>query len=140
MNQRNVSILIHDVIAEEYYANGGYLGENSEPLLCRLEDGVVHTKGLGMVMIYGDPLLGRVNKIIDRVVQAGIYNCWISCRLNLIKIYARMIALVHPLEGYHSFNLCHIQPAFYLLWIGWCLGALCFALELMYNSLFHKRI
>jgi len=78
MNQRNISILFNDVLAENCYANGSFLGENSEPLMCRLEDGVVYTKGFGMVMLYGDPLMGPVNKIIDRLVQAGIYNHWIS--------------------------------------------------------------
>jgi hypothetical protein len=138
--QKNVSILIDDAVADEKYANGHYVGQNSEPLLCRLEDGLAYSTGLGMIMFYGDPLMGRVNKIIDRVVEAGIYNHWISLRLNLLKIRARKIALVHPLDGYYSFNLYHMQPAFYLLLMGWCLSALCFVLELLYNRILHRRI
>jgi hypothetical protein len=140
MNQRNISILFNDVMAAQCYANGSFLGENSEPLMCRLEDGVVYTKGFGMLMLYGDPLMGPVNKIIDRLVQAGIYNHWISYFVNMIKCRHSKIAIVHPLDGYHSFNLYHLQPAFYLLLIGWCLSVLCFALELMFNGIFHKEV
>ena len=65
------SLLIVDLIAEEHYAYGGYDGWNSDSLLCSLEDEVAYSTGLGIIMIYGYPLLGRVNKIIDRVVEAG---------------------------------------------------------------------
>jgi hypothetical protein len=86
-NQRNISILINDFYAANFFANGSFLGEKSEPLLCKLEDGVVYTKGFGMVMLYGDPLMGPVNKTIDRLVQAGIYNHWISYRVNWINVF-----------------------------------------------------
>jgi len=51
MYQKNISILIADMFAEETYADGGYFGENSEPLECRLEN-------------FG--------------IEAGIYKYWIS--------------------------------------------------------------
>jgi len=133
---KNVSILTTDINAEENYANGDYVGENSEPLLCRLEDGVVYNTGLGMIMFHGDPLMGLVNIIIDRVVESGLYNHWISFRLYLMKLGTHKIAIIHPLDGYYSFNLNHMQPAFYLLLMGWCLSVLCFIVELFYNRVF----
>jgi len=139
IHQKNVSILIPDMLAEEKYANGAYVGENSEPLLCRLEDGVVYNTGLAMVMFHGEPLMGRVNIIIDRVVEAGLYNYWVSFRFNFFKIESRKIAIVHPLDGYYSFNLYHMQPAFYILLMGWFLSALCFMVELLYKRILHKR-
>jgi len=75
----------------------------------------------------------RVNEIIDRVVEAGLENFWISLTFNHRKLRARKIAIVHPLVGYYGFNLCHLQPAFYILLIGWCLSALCFMVELLCN-------
>jgi hypothetical protein len=48
------------------------LGENSEHLVCRLEEGVVYNDGLRMAMLNGDPLMIRINEIIDRVVEAGL--------------------------------------------------------------------
>jgi len=137
---KNLSILLIDKDAEDYYANGDFLGENSEPLLCSLEDGVFYSFGQAMLMLHGDPLLKRVNEVIDRVVEAGIYNYWISMNMNLLKLYSRKIAIVHRLSGYYSFNLYHMQPAFYLLLMGWCLSALCFISEVLYNYIFSKRI
>ena len=39
-----------------------------------------------------------------------------------MKLGSRKIALVHLLDGYYSFKLYHMQPAFYLLLIGWWLS------------------
>jgi len=138
--QKNVSILLFDQDAEDNYARGYFVGENSEPLLCRLEDGVVYSFGLSMIMFHGDPLMKRVTEIIDRVVEAGLYNYWISLRMFLLKFYSRKITIVHALAGYYSFNLYHMQPAFYLILIGWCLSALCFMIEVLYNLTFRKRM
>ena len=138
--QKNVSILVVDKAAEDNYAGGDYVGENSEHLLCKLEDGVVFSSGLTMVMFHGDPLMRRVTEIIDRVVETSLYNIWISLNMNRRKIVSRKIAIVHPLDGYYSFNLYHMQPAFYLLLMGWCLSALCFLIELLCNRVCSKRV
>jgi hypothetical protein len=138
--QKNVSILMMDKVAEDNYAMGDYVGENSEHLLCKLDDGVVFTTGLTMIMFHGDPLMWRASEIIDRIVEAGIYNYWISLNINFRKILSRKIAIVHPLDGYYSFNLYHMQPAFYLLLLGWCLSAFCFLVQLFYNRVYSKKV
>jgi hypothetical protein len=137
--QKNVSILVDDRSAERHYAGGNFIGENSEPLVCRLEDGVVFTTGLSMIMFHGDPLTKRFTEIIDRVVEAGLYNFWISLTTNLDKIRSRRIAIVNALDGYYTFNLYNMQPAFYLLLMGWCLSAICLIVELFYNCVLSKR-
>jgi hypothetical protein len=138
IHQKNVSVLLSDISAEISYATGSLIGENSEPLLCRLEDGAFLNNGLSMIMFQGDPLLRRVTEIIDRVVEAGLYNYWISLYMHSLKIDARKIAIVHPLDGYYSFNLYHMQPAFYLLLMGCCLSALCFMMELLFKRVLTK--
>jgi hypothetical protein len=75
---KNVSVLVNDMFAEMNYAHGVFVGENSKPLICRLEDSVVYTTGLTIILFHGDPLLRRVSENIDRVVEAGIYKYWIS--------------------------------------------------------------
>jgi hypothetical protein len=137
--QKNVSIVQSDMNAEVNYATGGYVGENSEPLLCRLEDGVLANTGLAMIMFHGDPLLRRVNEIIHRVVEAGLYNCWFSLRINRLKLLSRKIGIALPLDEYYSFNLYHMQPGFYLLLMGWCLSVFCFFVEVMYVLVLSKR-
>jgi hypothetical protein len=136
--QKNVSVLLLDKVAEDEYARGDFVGENSEPLLCRLEDGIIYTFGQSMIMFHGDPLMRRVNEIIDRVVEAGLYNHWVSLNKHVLKLYSGKIAIVHPLDGYYSFNLYHMQVAFYLLLMGWCLCVLCFVFEVLYNHIFTK--
>jgi hypothetical protein len=136
---KNASILLSDLDAEVKYSLGNILGDNSKPLLCGLEDGLFYNDGLRMVMFHGDPLMRRVTEIIDRVVEAGIYNFWKSLLMNSAKISSHKISLVHPLDGYHSFNLYHMQTAFYLLLMGWCISALCFLVEVFYNRLLSKR-
>ena len=101
-------------------------------------------------MFDGDPLLKRVNEIINRVVEAGLFKHWISFSDNKIKLISRKIAATHPLDGYYSFNLYNMQPAFYLLYnmqpafyllfLGLCLSALCFMVELLYNCVLNKRM
>jgi hypothetical protein len=135
---KNVSILMPDIIAEVNYASGNFVGENSEPLLCRLEDGVVFSYGKSMLMIHGNPLMRRVTEIVNRVFEAGLYNYWISLNRNMHKILSRKIAIVHPLDGYYSFNLYHMQTVFFLLLIGWCLSAFCLIVELFYNCVLCK--
>jgi hypothetical protein len=135
---KNVSFLFSDIYYEENYATGDFVGENSEPLVCKVEDGVFLQIGETMATIHGEPLMRRFNEIIDRVVEAGIYKFRISLLMNWYKIFSRKISLVHPLDAYYSFNLYHMQPAFYLLLIGWCLSALCFMVELLYNRVLSK--
>jgi len=139
MYHRNISIFFADLNAEFFYALGYNLGANSQPLLCKLEDGVVYNNGLRMVKLNGDPLLRRISEIIDRVVEAGFYNFWISVFMHETKIDSRMLSIVNPLDEYYSFNLYHMQPAFYLLLMGWCLSSLCFMFELLYNRQLCKR-
>jgi len=139
MYHKNTSLLLSDLYVEFLYARGYWLGENSEPLLCRLEDGVVYNDALRMVMLQGDPLMRRVTEIIDRVVEAGLYNFQISKEMNLNKILSPEISLFRQLDGYCRFKLHHMQPAFYLLLMGWCLSIICFMVELLYYGVLNKR-
>jgi hypothetical protein len=137
--QKNVSVLLFDMYAEVQYVCGYFVGQNSEPLICRLEDGVLFPYSLRMMMLHADPLMRRVSEIIDRVVEAGLINYTFSLYMNLLKVYSEKIAIVQPLDGYCSFKMYHIQPAFYLLLMGCGLSSLCFVVELLYNRCLRKR-
>jgi hypothetical protein len=90
-------------------------------------------------MLHGDPLMRRVTEIIDRVNAAGLYNYWNSLRKHSLILGSLNETIVNPLDGYYSFNLDHLQSAFYLLLIGWCLSALCFVVEILCNRALNKR-
>jgi len=138
--QKNVSFLMMDSNAEILYDGGLFVGDNSEPLVCRLEDGVVYFSGLHMIMFHGDPLMMRVNELIARYFEAGLYNFWVIISTGRSKLFSRKKPIFQLLDGYYNFNLYHLQPAFYLLLIGWCLSALCFMIELLCNGVLNKRM
>ena len=131
--------MFSDLDIELFFASGNNLGEFSESLVCRLVAGVLHNEGLGMITLKGDPLMRKVNEIIDHVVEPGLYNYWISLDIHELKCLSRKITLVHPTDRYYSFSLYHMQPAFYLLWMGWCISAICFMVEVFYNRVLSKR-
>ena len=135
---KNVPFFMSDLSSEINIDYAYSLGKSSKPWFCRLENGMVYNKGLRMVMMKGDPLLRRISEIFDRVVEAGFYNFWVSFNRHESKITFRKIAINHNLDGYFSFNLYHLQPAFYLLLVGYCLNALFFIYELLYNRLINK--
>jgi len=137
-DHKNVSIILYDKEAELRYATGEFVGKNAEPLMCKLEDSTFLNFGQSMQLFHGDPLMKRVNEIIDRVVEAGLYKIWYTLQIHTHKIYSHKIAIVHPLDGYYSFNLYHMQPAFYLLFMGWCLSVFCFMIEVLYIRLLSK--
>jgi hypothetical protein len=135
---KNVSVLFSDFSFETSYINGSLSGENGEPLLCKVNDGVLFITEFVMLMFYGDPLLKRINDIFYRVVEACLYNDWISLLLNGERIRHQKIAIVHPLDEYYSFSLYHMQPAFYLLLMGLCLSVFCFVFEVVCFRLLNK--
>ena len=127
-----------DKVAENNYAAGTFVGENSEPLLCRLEDGIIFKTGQSMIIFRRDPLLRQASEIIGSVLEAGLYNYWISGLMHSFKLGSHKIAIVHQFDEYYSFNLYHMQPAFSLLLLGWFLSAICFMFEVLYNRVLGK--
>jgi hypothetical protein len=139
LRRKNVSILLNDFEAE-FMKAVIYKDEGNSEALCRLEDGVVFSVSRTMIMLHGDPLLRRVNEIIDRVVEAGIYNHWLSVFCSALKVLFSNVSLVQPFDGYYSFNLFHMQRVFYLLLMGWCLCTLCFMVEILYHHVLNKIV
>jgi hypothetical protein len=135
---KNVSILLSDLSAEYLYAIGISADQKSKPLLYGLEDGVFFPVMRTMIMFHGDPLISRVNEIINRVVEAGLHNHWNSLDFNFGKILYQKESFIQPLDEYSIYKLYHMKTAFYLLLMGWCFSALCFIVEVLYNCVLHK--
>jgi hypothetical protein len=137
--QKNVSMLLPDSEAEYLFAFGFFVDENSKPFFCGLEDGVIFPYSRTMMMFPGDPLMRRVNEIIDRVIEAGLYNYWHSKEINFDKILFEKVRNIEQFDEYYSFKLYHMQSAFYLLLMGWCISALCFTFEVLHHRVLSKR-
>jgi hypothetical protein len=102
-------------LLKENYSAGVYVGKNTAPLSCRLEDGVVLNTGQTMLIFHGDALMRRVNEIINHVVEICIHNYWVSLRNNKFKLYSRKIPLLNRLMDitaltFITFNL--LLPCF----------------------------
>jgi len=69
-------------------------------------------------MFHGDPLLRRVTEIIDHVVEAVLYKYWIYLSMNIFTLHSRKTAILHPYDGYYSFNDYHMQPPVCLILMG----------------------
>jgi hypothetical protein len=136
---KNVSVFYADNYFKYQFDNGYYVGGNREPILCRVDDGVFLNTETVMVMFYGEPLLKRINDIFGRVVEAGLIKFWVSHFVYEYKISVQKIAILNPLDEYYSFNLYHMQPAFYLFLMGLCLSVFCFVIELICYRLLNKR-
>jgi hypothetical protein len=135
---KNVSVFMSDQIFQYESSQFRYVGGNGEPLFCGIDDGMYLNGQSVMIMFYGEPLLKRVNEIFGRVVEAGLYKFWLSQYTNLYKVLYRSIPIVNPLDEYYSFNLHHMQPAFFLFLIGLCLSAFYFVIELFCYRLLNK--
>jgi len=79
---KNISYFTSDLNAEMVNDHAYSLGKTSEPMICTLENGVVYNEGLRMVMFHGDPLFRLVSEIINRLVEAGFYNFWVSLDMH----------------------------------------------------------
>jgi hypothetical protein len=70
--------------------------------------------------------------------QVCTFNCLISRFMRYHKLLTSKIALVQPLDGYYSFNLYHMQPAIFLLWL---IGVLvpCFDIRVVVQPCFKQK-
>jgi hypothetical protein len=129
---KNISLILDELSIEERYSSSSLMDENSKPLLCCLEDGVVMYGDSVMMMRMGDPLLERINDIIHRVVEAGIFMQWKKSHFDNMKVRAGTIRSYRPLNNYYSFAMKHMHPAFYLLLMGYAVSTSVFILEIAY--------
>jgi hypothetical protein len=139
VREQNVSVLMMDISIKVAANVFPLLKKSDKHSLCRIDDGLFYNSESVMVMFYGDPLLKRVNEIIDRVVEAGLYSYWFSQFEDQYEALFRKFNISIPLEDYYNFNLYHMQPAFHLLLIGLCLSVFCFVIEVIFYRLLNKR-
>ena len=73
LDYKNISMILADLSIEEKYFTSSLMDENSKPLICPLDDGILMTIYYAMMMRMGYQLLGRIDEIIQRVVEAGLF-------------------------------------------------------------------
>jgi hypothetical protein len=147
---KNISIILEEVDTEEKYSTPSLMDENSKALICPLADGVMMiicpladgvmmTLLIAMIMRVGDPLLERIDEIIQRVVEARIFMQWKKSHFDKVKLGSGTLHSYSILDDYHSFTLEHMQPAFSMLLMDFCISTLILLLELTYHRVIHLR-
>lgn len=116
----NISLILDELSNEEQYDNSQLMDENSKPLLCRLDDGVIMEGNHVMMMGVGHPLLDGISDIIVRAVEAGIFRRRKKTQFDRTKVRARATGICSPLNCYYSFTVSHIQATFHLLLVCFC--------------------
>jgi hypothetical protein len=130
--QVRISAVLWNNYLVEYYTMGGLFGSaTGRPLLCKVPDGTVLITQDVMYVPNGNPLLDRVNEIISRALEAGLYRKWKEALKNKLKVEARAIH-VASLE-YCDLNMEHMQSAFYSLFLGYMLCIASFLVEIISN-------
>jgi hypothetical protein len=108
--------------------------DTSSNSLCQIEDGVVEHGPIVMVLPKGSVLLDPINDIILRVVEAGVFGEWVAMTDHMLMVKQKSFIPGGLSDEYYKLTLEHLQSAFYLLLIGYCLSFVFFVTEHISNS------
>jgi hypothetical protein len=131
---------IFDSFHAEYFRTR-LLFQNIHVQFCTLEEDILLFR-VSMYMAKGNPLLHRINTIITRIFEAGLYGKWqkdfvSSSRLNDHPIddnYTNFsdFATEELNTDYSTFSLMHLQVVFYTFLIGQIISTFVFLAEVLY--------
>jgi hypothetical protein len=137
---RNISVICANMIVDYLYNTPQFFDEYGNHQLCRIKDSTVLLTDMVMLLQKGSPLLDRVNEIIDRVLESGLFNRWIQESTESEAITKAVETSAKTLtDEFYELNLKHMQPAFYLLFFGDGLSLVSFLMELLYFKMHLQR-
>lgn len=125
---RNFSTPSTDNIVD-YFITTKYVDYQGTPLLCALKEEYYSSNNV-IHMTKGNPLFQRVNEIVGRIVESGIFNQWTKELFNSLKLKKGVISLRTLQDEYYNLNLEHVQSAFWVLCVGLALGSAVFVVQL----------
>ncbi|KAJ9588253.1 hypothetical protein L9F63_018417 [Diploptera punctata] len=102
--------------------------------LCRINDGDLEHSSIVMMLQKGSHFLNPINKVIEAIVQSGIFQHWITMTYYSKKIVKHFLKK-HSDNDYHQLNLEHMQSSFYILVLGYLLSILVLIFECVHYSI-----
>jgi hypothetical protein len=135
MKYKNISILTSNLVYS-FQISTIRPGDPNINLLCQIEDGVVEHGQIVMVLPKGICLFDRINTIVFRVIEAGIFSEWVKMTNHIQMIERKSFSPQGLLDEYYELSLEHLQSAFYLLLFGYCISFVIFITELMCRNIF----
>ena len=127
-NHKNLSILTSDLLYK-FQSSQIPSYDTSSNSLCQIEDGVVEHGPIVMVLPKGSALLDRINDVIFHVVEAGVFGYWVKMTDHIQMVKEKAFFPGGFSDEYYKLSLEHLQSAFYLLLLGYCLSFVIFVTE-----------
>ncbi|PNF30095.1 hypothetical protein B7P43_G03135 [Cryptotermes secundus] len=125
---RNFSTPSTDNIVD-YFITTKYVDYQGTPLLCALKEEFYSSNNV-IHILKGNPLFQRVNEIVGRIVESGIFNQWTKELFDTLKLKKGVISLRTLQDEYYNLNLEHMQSAFWVLFVGLAMGTAVFVVQL----------
>ncbi|XP_064101798.1 ionotropic receptor 40a-like [Macrobrachium nipponense] len=98
--------------------------------------GLFYPKPVGFVYPQGAPYLRPFNKVIRRLVAAGIVNKWYDVEIRKIP---RKHNEENEVSSSSAISLTHLQAAFFLMFIGYLAAAMALLAERAHWALFRNE-
>jgi hypothetical protein len=112
--------------------NVNYRSKNAH-LLCRLEEDIIRFN-IAMFMAKGSTLLGRVDSIILRLLEAGMLRQWMKEHKGRLEQGDPHRVMTNEEDyGYFAFAVSHLSVVFGCLIFGYVLSFLIFICELIHH-------
>ncbi|PSN51016.1 Ionotropic receptor 581 [Blattella germanica] len=102
--------------------------------LCTIEGGDVETVFTVMFLQRGSLYLDHFNRIIDGVVESGIFRHWTQVTYHEHKLLNRTNLEKGSSDEYCQLTMELMQSVFFLLLMGYCIGVITLISECIYHS------
>jgi hypothetical protein len=133
LKYRNISTISTLAYLEYLYSSSKYSDELKGLEYCALRRTPVLVTDLLLALQKGSPFLDCMNEIIGRLTESGIIDH--LEKFNPEKKTYRRTKPITPkslLDEYCALDMKNMQPAFFLLVIGYSFGLVTFLLEILY--------
>jgi hypothetical protein len=139
MKYRNFSTLSGNIITNNFYYTSQLSKEYGDYKSCLMKESAVLFVNIVMLLQKGSPLLDRVNDIITRVSEGGIFNHWMQSCAEMREVNKAEANTAKKLPyKFCDLNMTHMQSAFYILFFGQGLSMMCFLTEILYYKCFFR--
>jgi hypothetical protein len=134
----NFSTILPEIEVERHRGMENWADENNRLPLCKLEDGVVRTLDIAILLRKRSPFLEIIDDIIGKIFEGGFI-------LHIMEGYFYQEKLESKVDPptfdyrYYAISVSHLQTVFYILMLGYVLAVVCFVTEVMWHCYRSKR-
>jgi hypothetical protein len=121
----NISTVIRVLDMEIYRARGDWTDESNRHLLCEFKGGVFRTLEHVMMFKKGTPFFEFIDDVLGHKVEVGIFMHIKKRSFDKLKIESKLDVPTFD-DTYCAVSIRHLQTAFYLLFLGLCIGSCLF--------------